>query len=698
LRNFITAIGCALSLLSCKSSKAAPVAVARNSGENRLRFEKSPYLQQHADNPVWWQPWGEPAFAMAREQHKPIFLSIGYATCHWCHVMERESYQDQDVAAALNASFIAIKVDREERPDVDAIYMEAVQAMTGSGGWPLNVVLTPERVPIFGGTYFPKARLLEVLGQLAKSWRENPAQLQQTSERLRAYLQRAEAQGSLGAIKPDIFTRFVDSSKERFDPIHGGLRGAPKFVPSYALRVLLRIHRRTGNSEALSLVTKTLDEVARGGINDHLGGGFHRYSTDDHWQTPHFEKMLYDQAAMANAYLEAFEVTGEPRYSGEVRRILDYVLRDLAAPEGAFASAEDADSEGVEGKFYVWSWGELENALSPDELSAVVKAFGATRAGNFEGKNLFVLQPGYSDSDRSALATSAVQKLFTIRSQRVRPARDGKILTSWNGLIISSLAQAGRALGEDRYTRAAEKAARFLLENSIDKGGNLQHRWVAGEAKVDALDEDYAFLIQGLIDLYQGDFDPHWLDEAVRLQGLFERQFTDAAAPGYFETSGSDPALLRRGKNFYDNVTPAPNSVEALNLLRLSDLLVDPLLRGKAERLLQAWPAQALAAPSAFPQMLIAVDYDLDAAKEIAIVGALADDGTQALVLAATLGFEPNQVIAAGPPGSAIPLLRDRGQLNGAPTAYVCVNRVCKLPTASAERVRALASQVDRLP
>jgi len=371
--------------------------------------------------------------------------------------------------------------------------------------------------------------------------------------------------------------------------------------------------------------------------------------------------MLCDQAAMANAYLEAFEVTGEPRYSGEVRRFLDNVLRDLAAPEGAFASAEDADSEGVEGKFYVWSWGELENSLSPDEFSAVVKAFGATRAGNFEGKNLFVLQPGHSDSDRSALATSAVQKLLTIRSQRVRPTRDGKILTSWNGLVISSLAQAGRALGEDRYTRTAEKAARFLLENSIDKGGNLQHRWVAGEAKVDALDEDYAFLIQGLIDLYQGDFDPHWLDEAVRLQGLFEQQITEEAAPGYFETCGSDPALLRRGKNFYDNATPAPNSGEALNLLRLSELLVDPLLHEQAERLQQAWPAQALASPSAFPQMLIAGDYDLDAAKEIAIVGALADDGTQALVRAAISGFEPNQVVAAGPPGSAIPLLRDRG-------------------------------------
>ncbi len=660
----------------------------RSNGFNHLKLEKSPYLQQHAHNPVWWYPWGDEALETARKQNKLIFLSIGYSTCHWCHVMEKESFTNEEVAEVLNRDFIAIKVDREERPDIDAIYMDAVQAMTGSGGWPLNSFLTPPRKPFFGGTYFPRDRLLLILRQIAGAWKNQPVKIQEVAQNLGRYLKEQDRESVSGDYTDAVFSTFFREFKKGFDPKQGGRLGRPKFVPSYDLRVLLRIYRRTGSKDALRMARTTLDHVARGGIYDHLGGGFHRYSTDDHWLVPHFEKMLYDQAALANAYLEAFQVTHEPEYKAVTRETLDYVLRDMTSPEGAFYSAEDADSEGAEGKFHVWNGAELKKPLTSQEFSEFSKAYGISSSGNFEGgTSILNLQPGFSRSKRSKTLDSAMAKLRIVRAARIRPARDGKVLVSWNGLMISALAKAGRAFNEFRYTEAAEKAASFILARCRDKSGRLAHRWIAGEAKYEPLDEDYSFLIDGLIELYQSTFNPRWLSEAGALQKAQDALFFDHATSSYYLTTGADKHLLRRGKNFLDNVVPSGNSVTILNLLRLSDLLIDRSLRERAVKLLKAYPKEAMTFPGAFPQMLIALDYALDRSKEVAAVGSASEINIRRFLTGLNGDFTPNQVVASGEPGNTdVPLLAKRPMQSGKPTFYVCENHVCKLPTNDPEK------------
>ena len=674
-------------------AKSTPKEEAVANPDNRLRFEKSPYLLQHKDNPINWYAWGPEAFAAAEERDVPIFLSIGYSTCHWCHVMERESFEDESVAEVLNRDFVAIKVDREERPDVDALYMEAVQAMTGSGGWPMSVFLTPDRKPFFGGTYFQKPRFLDLLARITVLWNDERDRIFATGRRLTETITKPHA-ALAGRLDESLFDRYLGQWSDRFDPVHGGAKGAPKFPPAYDLMMLLRIYHRTGSADALHIVTKTLDEMARGGVYDHLGGGFHRYSVDARWMEPHFEKMLYDQASLSMAYLEAFRVTAKREYELVVREILDYVLREMTHENGAFFSAEDADSEGVEGKYYLWNYEEVKDLLSAAELAEVQETFGLTEWGRFENSNLLHLQGDHSRSERSASLTAAMQRMYDVRFRRVHPHLDDKILTDWNGLMISAMAQAARVLDESRYLEGAQRAAKFLLETMQKEDGTLLHRWRDGQARFPAYLDDYAYLIDGLIEIYQSDFDPAWLHAARRLQAQQDRLFLKDDGSDYFTTDGSDETMLARRIEAFDNVRPAGRSVTARNLLRLADLLLEPSRAEAAERVMKSSPAVLDRAPMAFPYLLIALDYALAPSKEIAVIGSPEHRSTRAMLEALRRGFRPHQVIAVGLGGDDAepPLLERKVMRDGAVTAYVCENGICRLPTTDPEQARKLAS------
>jgi len=668
----------ALSLCACTKSYEK---------QNMLKFEKSPYLQQHAHNPVWWKAWGEKALETAKKQNKPIFLSIGYSTCHWCHVMEKESFEDKEVARALNQSFVAIKVDREERPDLDSIYMQAVQAMTGRGGWPMSVFLTPEGKPFFGGTYFPKSTFLQILGKVEKAWKENPAKIKESSEKITDWLKVDRSKASKDKYSDSVFKKFYTQSQKIFDPLLGGIKGRMKFPPSYDLRVLLRIHRRSGNKQALKTVQTTLDAMARGGIYDHLGGGFHRYSTDPKWVVPHFEKMLYDQSALVHAYLEAFQVTGNKEYELVVRETLDYVLADMTSADGGFYSAEDADSEGKEGTFYVWKESELKKLLTPQEFAAVSKDFEITPEGNFEHSNILVLRKGSSRVKRSKELKAVFKKLRSVRNKRPRPLRDEKVLTAWNGLMIAAMAKAGQVLGEERYTQGASRAAAFVLKNNLGSSKQLRRRWIAGEAKIAAYLDDYAFLIDGLIEVYQATFELSWLEQAKKLQALQDQLFENKQKSGYFFTTGEDKTLIRRGRDFNDNVRPSGNSISVLNLLRLGDLFLDQSYQKKALSVLGAIPSWIRERPTTAPQLMMAVDYYLDRSKEIAVIGVKDDPKTKDMIRQLYAKFNPNKVIAFGTTGSLdFPLVEKKKMIAGKPTAYVCEDKVCKLPTNDVEK------------
>ncbi len=622
-------------------------------GRNHLAGEKSPYLREHAGNPVWWWTWTPEALAQARKEDKPIFLSIGYSTCHWCHVMERESFSKDDVAAALNASFIAIKVDREERPDLDAVYLQAVEALSGGGGWPMTVLLTPDGKPFFGGTYLPHDKLLQLLARAAALWKSDRKKLEATGAEVSQALARQVQRESAGSLDPGLLLRFEKAQERSFDSKYGGFDGAPKFPPSYAIRLLLRIHRRSGNPRALDMATRTLDAMARGGIRDHLGGGFHRYATDERWRIPHFEKTLYDQAALAQAYVEGFQATGNADYARVAREILDYVLRDLTGPDGGFFSAEDADSEGEEGKFYVWREADLRVLLGPAELAAVKQAYGITAAGDLPGGgNVLHLVSGDTTSSDGVLAR-AVEKMKDARRRRVRPSRDEKVLTDWNGLMIAALAQAGRVLDEPRYVDAAARAAEYIRNRLAQPGGSLYHRDSLGEARYAGNLDDYVFLADGLIELFESTFDPHWLGDAAALYKTVEAGFLAPQGNFYF-TDGSDASLLFREVRTADNVVPAGNSVAALDLLRLADLRLDPAAAERARAILAATPKDVAASPEAYPMLLMALDYASDSSKEVAIVGDPASAATQALLSAVRAGFTPNMVVALGPPGDHV--------------------------------------------
>ncbi len=682
---------------------------------NHLIAEKSPYLQQHAHNPVDWYPWGDEAFEKARREEKPIFLSIGYSTCHWCHVMERESFENEAIAEIINRSFVAIKVDREERPDVDRIYMTYVQAATGSGGWPMSVFLTPDLKPFFGGTYFaPDTRygrpgFPTLLDRLAAAWRDQRAEIIETSGNVISQLKNISDPASTGGIA-DINT--LDSTfqyfRRTFDPTHGGFGAAPKFPRPVAFNFLLRYYVRTKRAEALQMSLETLRAMAAGGMHDQLGGGFHRYSVDERWFVPHFEKMLYDQAQLAISYLEAYQITHNALYAGIARSTLDYVLRDMTHPDGGFYSAEDADSvidpanpkEKGEGAFYIWTAPELEDLLGRETYKLFAEQYGVEKDGNvhqdphgeFNGKNILYLRQAQDGATQQLDA--ARTKLLEVRSKRIRPHLDDKILTSWNALMISAFAKAAQVLNEPRYLTAAQRAARFILTHLFDPATNLlQRRFREGEAAIHGFLDDYAFFIASLLDLYEADFDPDHLETALALAAKMRELFEDPQAGAFFTTAGQDSSLVLRMKDDYDGAEPSGNSVALLDLLRLAHLTDRDEYRQAAVRTLDALMPKMSSQPVAVPQMLVGLDYSLAAKREVVIAGDPRAVATQAFLSELRSRFLPHtatlvvnsdanrETLARIFPAAGV-----MGQIDGQPTAYVCENYSCRLPTTEVSK------------
>jgi hypothetical protein len=691
---------------------------------NRLANEKSPYLLQHAHNPVDWYAWGPEAFDKARREDKPIFLSVGYSTCHWCHVMERESFENERIAALLNEGFIAIKVDREERPDVDRVYMTFVQAATGGGGWPMSVWMTPDLRPFFGGTYFPPEPRLgrpgfaSILSRIAAAWQSGRDGIVESAgaivEQLRQHL--SGAAGASG-IDRRLLDRGFHAFRRGFDPQLGGFGGAPKFPRPSVLKFLLRYHAATKNPEALVMALLTLREMAKGGIGDQLGGGFHRYSVDDRWRVPHFEKMLYDQAQLASSYLEAFQITGEAGYAAVARRTLDYALRDLRDAGGGFYSAEDADSaadparprEKSEGAFYIWRAEEIRRLAGPAAEWLVYRCGveeDGNAAGELAGQN--ILYQAHSveetarhfgrpaDEMRAALA-QAEDALLKARSGRPRPHLDDKILAAWNGLMISALARGGAVLHEPRYAEAARAAAGFVLSHMYDAAsGTLLRRYRAGEAAIPGFLEDYALVTQGLLDLYEARFEMEWLEMAARLTRKQLELFEDREGGGFF-SAAAGPDLVLQVKEDYDGAEPSGNSVAAMNLLRLARMTGRVEFREAAERTLAGFSAKLDAAPSALPQMLAACEFLLGAPREVVLVGDRGGEDTVALIRELHTRFAPNQValLVDSPEtrrklAEGIPAIESMRMVQGRATAYVCRDYACQAPVFEAEKLGAL--------
>lgn len=675
---------------------------------NRLIHETSPYLLQHANNPVDWYPWGDAALQKARVEDKPIFLSIGYAACHWCHVMEHESFEDIATATMLNENFVPIKVDREERPDLDSIYMDAVVAMTGQGGWPMSIFLTPDGAPFYGGTYFPNIRrygmpaFTDVLQAIADAWKKRRADLLKGSARMIEALKGDELLGRFAgddelslSILNDAFSQIHDS----FDAVHGGWGGAPKFPQPMTLEFLLRVYLRTHDELARKMIVKTLDEMARGGMYDQLGGGFHRYSTDANWLVPHFEKMLYDNAQLARVYLHAWQVTQDDFYRRVVEQTLDYVAREMTHPRGGFFSSQDADSEGDEGKFYIWRIDEIR-AILGDDAEIFCDYYGVTERGNFEGATILSVvrdldivaaMHKLSIAETQARLDSARQKFFVQRESRVKPARDEKVLTAWNGLMLAAFAEAARVLHRDDYRAIAERNADFVLREMRRADGRLLRSWNAsrGEARLNAYLEDYANLAEGLLALYETTFEERWFIATLELTNTMLAHFADERG-GFFDTSDDHEPLLTRPKSLDDNAVPSGNSMAVAVLLKLAAFTGNQHYANVAERALKIVQRALTAAPLGFAQWLSALDFTLSQPKEIAIIG---DASSTCELLNVVFGeYRPNQVVAVGNGDSSIPLLTGRTQLNGKVTAYVCRNFACQLPVSDPT---ALAKQLS---
>jgi uncharacterized protein YyaL (SSP411 family) len=683
---------------------------------------------------VDWYAWGEEAFAKARTDDKPIFLSIGYSTCHWCHVMERESFENEAIAAQLNRDFVPIKVDREERPDVDRIYMSFVQASTGGGGWPMSVWLTPELQPFFGGTYFPPedrwghAGFSSILEQIARAWRSDRRRIAESARDVLAQLEKQSAfDGATAGARPAIDYAAIESGfnifRRTYDSEMGGFGQAPKFPRPAVLEFLLRYHARTGNREALEMTLHTLRKMAEGGMHDQLGGGFHRYSVDERWFVPHFEKMLYDQAQLATAYLEAFQITGEQSFAGTARRIFDYVLRDMTAPEGGFYSAEDADSvvrseepavKG-EGAFYIWSADEIQQTVPAPACEWFAYRYGVAEGGNvvndphaeFAGRNILYQaatveetaeQFGRPVEEVRAGLEAAEAALLAARDTRIRPHLDDKILTAWNGLMISALALGGAVLDEPRYAEAARRAADFMLSQLVNREtGQLLRRYRQGEAAIPGFLEDYALLTQALLDLYEAQFDRRDLDWAVRLAEKESTLFEDSAGGGFFQSAADDSNLVLRLKEDYDGAEPSGNSIAILNLLRLAQITGRADFRASAGRALGAFASRLAQVPVALPAMLTACEFYLAEPRQIVIAGARDAAGTRALLRAFHAGFVANRIVllvdsdetrralAAG-----IPAIEAMQPVGGLPSAYVCRNYTCQLPITEAAQLTEL--------
>ena len=647
---------------------------------NRLQHETSPYLLQHRENPVAWQPWDAQALEQARREDKPILVSIGYSACHWCHVMERESFEDPAVAAVMNEHFVPIKVDREERPDVDALYMDAVQAMTGRGGWPLNAFLTPDGVPFYAGTYFPPRPTqgmpswTQVLEGVARAWEERRDDIRDGSEQIVEQLRStARLQAPDAELEPAALDAAVARARTTYDREHGGWGGAPKFPAASLIEFLLTRGER-------EMALHTLRAMAAGGIYDQIGGGFARYSVDAHWLVPHFEKMLYDNALLARAYLHAFQVSGEPLFERVTTETLDWALRELRQSEGGFASALDADSEGVEGKYYVWTLDEVRDALGPELARAAIETFGMTDAGNFEGRNI----PVRATRDPENLR-ELKERLYAAREQRVRPALDDKRIASWNALMISALADAGGALERDDYVRAAVAAAEFVLRDLRDADGRLLRSYNRGRAKTPAFLEDHAFLLEAMLDLYAATFDARWFAQAERLAGEIVERFGDADRGGFFSTAADGEALLARRKDLQDAPIPAGGSSAAFGLLRLARLTGERRWEDAAVGQLRLLHSIAPEHPSAFGHLLRAIDFHLAPVREVAIVG----PGAASLERVARGAFRPHVVLAGGDP-DGVPLLDGRTPVEGRAAAYVCEHFSCRRPVTEPEELAAL--------
>ena len=661
---------------------------------NRLAQETSPYLLEHADNPVDWYPWGPEALARARAEHKPILLSIGYSACHWCHVMARESFEDPQTAALMNRDFVSIKVDREERPDLDQVYMRAVQGMTGSGGWPMTVFLLPDGTPFFAGTYFPPSDRFgmpsfpRVLAAVADAFAKRPADVEETAAQVRDFLNRPSVPLAVGALTPALLDEAAAGLARDFDAVHGGFGGAPKFPQPMLVEVLLRHHVRTGQGAAMEMALQTLRAMANGGIHDQLGGGFHRYAVDDHWLVPHFEKMLYDNALLARAYLDAWQLTHDPAFRHVAEDTLAFVLRELTSPEGGFYSSLDADSEGEEGRFYLWTPQELEAVLGADQAGVLAAVFDVTAAGNFEGRN--ILHPVAAGA--TELLDAARDRLMAFRSQRVRPHRDEKVIAGWNGLMLHAVADAGRVLDRPDLTTAAKANADFLLSH-MRHGGRMRRSYKDGRAPLAGYLEDQAAVADGLLALYEATFDPRWLDEMRGLVGEMVTAFWDQASGAFFDTAQDQERLVARPQDVTDNAIPSGTSLAVDVLLRAGMLLGEPPWVDIARATLERLAPTAAKAPLAFGRLLEALDFHLGRTVELAIIGEPEDPQTRRLLDVIRERFVPNRLVAVAPPGNglAIPLLADRNALDGGATAYLCEGFVCQAPTADpAELARQL--------
>lgn len=671
-----------------------------NKKPNALAHEASPYLLQHAYNPVDWMPWGDDAFQKARAEDKPVFLSIGYATCHWCHVMERESFENEKIAQYLNEHFVSIKVDREERPDIDAVYMAVTQGLNeGRGGWPMSVWLTPDKQPITAGTYFPpedrygRAGFLSVLQRMHELWNNERDKLVQQAADITDWLRKQGAPEGGGELTDAIFKQFFDHMKLSFDERYGGFDRAPKFPTPHRLQALLRWHAHTGDADALRMVEVTLDNMARGGIYDHVGGGFHRYSTDREWLTPHFEKMLYDQALLIQAYLDVYQLTGNERWAETVRHTAEYVLRDLRDKAGGFHSAEDADSEGEEGKFYVWNAEELQRHLGKDaELAAYV--WGCEEAGNYfdestrerTGSNILHLPRSLEESAKArdltvlelrSLVGEWSRILFDVRSKRERPLLDDKVVTDWNGLMIGAMARAGVLLDRLDFLQAAQDAADFTLTKMVDDG-RLLHRFRDGKTGIKGYAEDYAFLLNGLFDLYQADFDARWLSEADRFAGEMLRLFQHENGLLYTQGEDEEDRMIASNTNVFDGAIPSANSAGAYALLRLGRLLQKEDYVAAGNRILEAVSSRLAGMPTAHAYALLALEWRVLPTREIVIAG----DGKEFLN-ALRKRFLPRTFIALNNGDESrklVPFMANQGEVDGKPAAYVCENYACKAP------------------
>jgi uncharacterized protein YyaL (SSP411 family) len=684
---------------------------------NRLIEEPSPYLRQHAHNPVDWYPWGPEAFERAEREDKPIFLSIGYSTCHWCHVMAHESFEHPEVARLMNQTFVSIKVDREERPDIDNVYMRVCQVMTGSGGWPLTIITTPDKKPFFAATYIPRESrfglegMMELIPHIREIWATRRGEVLNLSDKITTELQQTSQGTAGGELDETTLKVAYEQLAGSFDQQHGGFSYAPKFPTPHNLLFLLRYWKHSDNKAALDMVEQTLQAMRRGGIYDHIGFGFHRYSTDSQWLVPHFEKMLYDQAMLAMAYIEAYQATGKEDYQRTAREILSYVLRYMASPEGGFYSAEDADSEGVEGKFYLWTQEQVRQVLGNEEAHFVAQVFNIEKDGNYmaettgkrSGDNILHSRKpleeiasdlNLSSQDFQARLEAARQKLFSYRNKRVRPMKDDKILTDWNGLMIAALAKGAQAFDEPQYTEVACRAADFTLRNMRKANGRLWHRHRDGQAGVDANLDDYALLIWGLIELYEATFDTSHLRCALELTSDMLKHFWDEDGGGFYLVPDDGESLLVRKKEIYDGAVPSGNSVAMLNLLRLARMTANVDFEEKAAKIGRAFSRSVRQSPAAHCHLMIGLDFAIGSCYEVVIAGYAQAEDTRAMAKALRTRFLPNKVVLLNPTDrestgivKLAEFTKNQSSIGGKATAYVCLNYSCKSPTTDINKM-----------